>query len=131
MRSAPSRLIGSGEKEKASAAAEAFSALGSGYFAAAVSVLAAAALKASDWANLLTEAVYASGSVDQLLLAGEEGVTGRADFQHDVAFVGGARLEVGAAGALDVDGVVTGVNSFFGHGAWILSYLFMRRVCAG
>jgi hypothetical protein len=73
---------------------------------------------------LAAEALDAAGGVDQLLLAGEEGVAGRADFDDDVALVRGAGLKVVAAGAFDVDVLVLGVNGFFGHGA----NLFLLRV---
>ena len=76
----------------------------------------AAALPASDPGDLAAEALDAACGVDQLLLAGKERVAGSADFDDDVALVGGAGLELVAAGALDVDVVVLGVNSFFWHG---------------
>src|SRR5215469_9541334 len=65
---------------------------------------------------LAAEALDASGSIDQLLLAGEERVAGRADFENDVTLVGRAGLEVAAAGAADVDLLVLGVDAFLGHG---------------
>ena len=65
--------------------------------------------------ELAAEALDASGGVDQLLLAGEEGVAGGADFKDDVALVGGTGLEVRPAGALDSDGLVLRVNSVFRH----------------
>src|SRR6185437_9127953 len=52
--------------------------------------------------ELAAEAFDTAGGVDQLLLAGEERVAGIADFDDDVALVGGARYELVAAGALDV-----------------------------
>ena len=61
--------------------------------------------------ELAAEAVDAACGIDELLLAGEEGVAGGTDFDHDVALVGGLGLEVVAAGALDLGGVVAGVNS--------------------
>ena len=67
--------------------------------------------------DLAAEALDAAGGVDQLLLAGEEGVAGGADFDHQVSLVRGAGIEGVAAGALDVDGFVLRVNSFFGHGS--------------
>jgi len=66
--------------------------------------------------ELAAEALDAACRVDQLLLAGEERVARGADFDDDVALVGGARLERVAAGALHVDVAVTGVDSLFWHG---------------
>jgi hypothetical protein len=63
---------------------------------------------------LLLEALDATGCVDQLLLAGEEWVALRADFDADqLAFAGGAGLKRASAGAVDRDGMIIGVNSFF------------------
>ena len=64
---------------------------------------------------LAAEALDAAGGVDQLLLAGEERVAGRADFDDQVALVRGAGVELIAAGALDVNGFVLRVNRFFWH----------------
>ncbi len=66
---------------------------------------------------LLGEALDAAGGVNEFLLAGEERVAIRADFnaQH-VAFDGRARLERMAAGAVHRDRVIIGVNTGF-HGA--------------
>lgn len=66
--------------------------------------------------ELALEALDASGCIHQLLLPGEEGVAGRADFQQDIAFVRGAGFEGVAAGALDVGGGVAGMNSLLRHG---------------
>src|SRR5260370_10517777 len=63
-----------------------------------------------------TEALDAACGVDQLLLAGEVGVAGGADFDDDVALVRGASFKAGSAGTLDVDALVLWVNSFFWHG---------------
>jgi len=65
--------------------------------------------------KLAAEALDAACGVDQLLLAGEVGVAGGADFDDDVAFVRGAGLKAGSARALDVDGFVLWVNSLFRH----------------
>ena len=65
---------------------------------------------------LAAEALDASGGINQLLLAGEEGVAGGADFEDDVSLVGGAGLEVVAAGAADVGLLVLRVDAFLGHG---------------
>src|SRR5919112_68691 len=59
----------------------------------------------------LVEAVNAAGRVDELLLAGEERVAGRADFDAEVALARRARRPLLAAGAVDVDLVVVGMNS--------------------
>jgi hypothetical protein len=67
--------------------------------------------------ELAAEALDASCGVDQLLLAGEERVAGGADFEDDVALVGGAGLKVRTAGALNGNGLVFWVNSFFRHEA--------------
>jgi hypothetical protein len=64
---------------------------------------------------LAAEALDASRGVDQLLLAGKEGVASGADFDVDVALVGGAGLEARAAGAHNAHFVVVRVNSCFRH----------------
>src|SRR5690606_16179050 len=58
---------------------------------------------------LLAEALDAAGRVDELLLAGEEGVALRADV-HREGLPGRARLDGGAAGAGDGDGLVRGMD---------------------
>src|SRR5437867_2780243 len=60
---------------------------------------------------LLFEAIDSSGGVHQLLAAREERVARRADFHTHVALMGRARLEGVAAGAGDINFVVSGVNS--------------------
>ena len=65
--------------------------------------------------ELATEALDAAGGVDQLLLAGEERVAGRADFNDDRALVGRTRVELVAAGALYVRIGVSGMNSCLWH----------------
>ncbi len=65
--------------------------------------------------ELAPEAVYATRGVDQLLFAREERVARRADFQHDVALMGGARLEVRAASALDSNFLVMRMDLFLRH----------------
>src|ERR1700751_1634460 len=63
---------------------------------------------------LLLEAFDAAGRVNQLLLAGKERVALRADFDADqLAFAGRAGLKSASAGAVDRDGMIIGVNSFF------------------
>jgi hypothetical protein len=66
---------------------------------------------------LLGETFDAAGGVDQLLLAGEEGMAIGADFdaQH-VALNGRASLERVAAGAVHRNGMIVGVDTGF-HGA--------------
>src|SRR5271170_2151358 len=75
--------------------------------------------------ELAAEALDAACGVDQLLLAGEVRVAGGADFDDDVALVRGAGLKGRSAGALDVDGLVLRVNSFF----WHVTVLFLIFVC--
>src|SRR5271156_3995025 len=74
--------------------------------------------------ELAAEALDAAGGVDQLLLAGEEGVAGGADFENDVALVRGAGGGAVAAGALDRDFVVLRMNSLFRHG----DFPFLARI---
>ena len=62
-------------------------------------------------AVLLVELVNAAAGVDQLLLAGVEGMALRADFDRDV-FLGGAGLDNGAAGAADGGLLVLRMDSF-------------------
>jgi hypothetical protein len=76
---------------------------------------------------LAAEAFDAACGVDQLLLAGKERVAGGADFDDDVALVGGAGLKCIAAGALDVDGFVLRVNTFFWHGSSLFGGMESRR----
>ena len=63
---------------------------------------------------LLGEALDAAGGVNELLLAGEEGVAVRANFhfQH-VALNRGTRGEIVAAGAVHRDGMIVGMNTGF------------------
>src|SRR6266404_5190400 len=63
---------------------------------------------------LLGEALDATGGVNQLLLAGEEGMAVRADFhaQH-VALDGRASLKRVAASAVHRNGMIVGVNTGF------------------
>ena len=56
------------------------------------------------------EALHPAGGVDQLLLAGEQRVAGRADLETDL-FLGRAGLEGVAARAVDLDLVVLGMDS--------------------
>ena len=62
-------------------------------------------------AVLLVELVNAAAGVDQLLLAGVEGVALGADFHGDV-LLGGAGLDDSAASALDGGLLVIGMDSF-------------------
>jgi len=61
----------------------------------------------------LVEAVDASGGIDQLLLAGKERVASGTNFDVQVTFLGGARLERFAARAGDGNINVFWVNSWF------------------
>jgi hypothetical protein len=62
---------------------------------------------------LLLELVYAARSVDKLLLAGEKRMAIRANFDADVAFMGGTGLERVLACADHVDLIVGRVYSSF------------------
>src|SRR5690606_21849726 len=66
-------------------------------------------------AVLLLELADPSGSVDDLLLAGIEGMAGRADLHVQLLVQGRARLEGVAAGAHHLDLVILGMNAGF-HG---------------
>src|SRR5437763_15534569 len=68
----------------------------------------------------LVEAVYSARRVHKLLLAREERVALRADFDVYVALLRRARLERVAAGAVDCDVVVVWMNS-------LLHFLFPLR----
>ena len=72
-------------------------------------VTQALSLKLLD-AVLLVELINAAAGVNQLLLAGVEGVALGADFYGDV-LLGGAGLDDGAASAFNSSGLVIGVNS--------------------
>src|SRR5690606_9647256 len=63
----------------------------------------------------LAELVDAAGRVHHLLLAGIERMAGRTDFHVERLAHGGARLELVAAAAGDVDLGVLRMNGFF-HG---------------
>src|SRR6266436_7438019 len=64
----------------------------------------------------LGEALDAAGGVNELLLAGKEGMAIRADFDvKPVALDGRASGEIVAAGAVHRYGVIVGVNTRF-HG---------------
>src|SRR6266436_8989747 len=66
---------------------------------------------------LFSEALDAAGGVNQLLLAGEEGMAIRADFDIQlVALDGRTSREIVAAGAMHRYGVIVGMNTGF-HGA--------------
>jgi len=65
---------------------------------------------------LLGEAFYAAGGIDQLLFAGEKRVAIGTDFNVElVALHRRSRGEIVAAGAVDRDGVIVGVDTGF-HG---------------
>src|SRR5512135_1411343 len=59
---------------------------------------------------LAAEAFHAPGGVQQLLLAGEEGMAGGTDFHVDVALVGGAGQKGVATGAMHAHFVVSGMD---------------------
>src|ERR1051325_3500744 len=61
----------------------------------------------------LVEAIDASSGIDQLLFAGEERVASRANFDVQVALLGGAGLERLAASAGNIYFDVFWVNSWF------------------
>jgi hypothetical protein len=65
------------------------------------------------FAVALIEAIDASRSIDQLLLAGEKRMTSRADFNVQIAFFGRARLKGFAAGAGNRDLAIFRVNLWF------------------
>ena len=64
---------------------------------------------------LAAEALDASGSIDQLLLAREERVAVGTDFYVDVAVVRGTRSEAVATGTDNIDVVVIRMDSSFRH----------------
>ena len=69
---------------------------------------------------LLLEPLHPACRIDQLLLAGEEWMAVRADFDaYHVAFNRRARVKRVAAGAMHLDCMIIGMNSFF-HGTLIL-----------
>ena len=61
---------------------------------------------------LAAEALYAAGRVHQLLFAGKEGMARGADFNADVAAMGGAGDKGIAAGTMDAHFVISGMNSW-------------------
>jgi len=61
------------------------------------------------------EALNAASRIHKLLLAGEKGMTRRANFNADVAFVCGTGNECVSAGAMHADLAVMGMNGCF-HG---------------
>ena len=62
---------------------------------------------------LAAEALDSAGGVDQLLLAGEEGMAVRADFYADVAFMGRAGRECITARAVHTYFAITRMNGCF------------------
>lgn len=66
--------------------------------------------------ELALEALDATGGVDNLGFAGEEGVAVGADFEDDVALVGGAGLEVVAARAAHGGVFVLRMDASLRHG---------------
>ncbi len=72
----------------------------------------------------LGEALDAAGGVNQLLLAGEEGVAIRANFNiQPVALDGRTSREIVAAGAMHGYGVIVGVNAGFHEAPFLASGL--------
>ena len=69
-------------------------------------------LKASASVETLVEALDASAGIDQLLLAGEEGVALGADFNTEIRD-GRTGLDGVAAGAPDNGGLIIGMNFLF------------------
>lgn len=63
-----------------------------------------------------TEALDTAGGIDQLLLARKEGMATRADFDMDIAAMGGAGGKAVAARAHDADLIVSGMDGCF-HGS--------------
>jgi hypothetical protein len=59
------------------------------------------------------EAFYAAGGIHELLLAGKERMAGGADFYAYIALVSGAGDEGVAAGAMDADFTIVGMNGCF------------------
>src|SRR5579863_7799434 len=66
---------------------------------------------------LAAEALHAAGGVHQLLLAGEKGMAVGANFNADVAFMGGPCHKRVAAGTMHADFVVSGMNGCFHRGS--------------
>src|ERR1700722_2292133 len=69
----------------------------------------------------LLETFHTTCRIDQLLLAGEEGMAVRANFDaYHVAFNRRARVKRVAAGAVHLHGVIIGMDSFF-HGTLLFA----------
>jgi hypothetical protein len=64
---------------------------------------------------LPAESLYASGSIDQALFAGKEGVANRANFHVNVALVSRPGLKVASACAKNAHGGVMRMDFFLGH----------------
>jgi hypothetical protein len=64
---------------------------------------------------LAAEALHAAGRIYQALLAGKERVAVGADFESDLTLVGRASLKGVAARAINLCGLVCGVNPGFRH----------------
>jgi hypothetical protein len=64
---------------------------------------------------LAAETLNPARGIDQLLLTGEEGVTGGANFHVDIALVCGTRFKGGTARALHPDLFITWMYSLFWH----------------
>jgi hypothetical protein len=68
---------------------------------------------------LAAEALDASGGIDQLLLAGEKRVAIRADFEVNIALMGGSGGKRVPAGAHHADFVICGMNLLFHSKAFL------------
>jgi hypothetical protein len=110
-------LSGGGRIVKASAAAEASGSSKEGATSLRLRLcgvsFAAFALGSVALGVLAAETLDAAGGVNQLLLAGEERMTGGANFHVDVALVGGTGEKRIAAGAMDAHFLVSGMDGCF------------------
>ena len=61
----------------------------------------------------LVKSIHAAGGVDELLLAGEKRMAGRADFHMQVAFFGRTCLKSLTASTSNGDFRIVGMNSWF------------------
>ena len=77
-------------------------------------------------AKSLVEPINASTGINQLLLAGKEGVAITANFHMDV-LLGGACLDLGAASALDRGPMVLGMNALFHYFSPRISFIALLQ----
>src|SRR6476660_7002987 len=80
---------------------------------------------------LPAEAFHAPGRIQQLLLASEERVTGRADLDVDVALMGGPGRKAAAAAAHNADFIVSGMNSCLHGVSKLVREIRFSRMPAG